>query len=56
MLKVYQRAAARRDLVEHFVFLAESAGLDVAEHFLANAQESFNNLAGQALIGSPLTF
>ena len=55
MPKVTQRAAARRDLVEHFVYLAENAGLDVAERFLANAEASFNELAGQPRIGSPLT-
>ena len=37
MPTVYRRAAARRDLIEHFVYLAENAGLDVAERFLASA-------------------
>jgi hypothetical protein len=30
MPKVYQRAAAERDLVEQFVYRAEDAGLDIA--------------------------
>jgi toxin ParE1/3/4 len=55
MPKVYQRAAARRDLVEHFVYLAENAGLHTAERFLTNAEASFNDLAGQPIIGAPLT-
>ena len=55
MPKVYRRAAARRDLVEQFVYLAENAGLDIAERFLANAETSFNELAGQPKIGAPLT-
>jgi len=55
MPKVYQSAAARRDLVEHFVYLAENAGLDIAERFLTNAATSFNELAGQPMIGAPLT-
>ena len=55
MPKVYQRAAARRDLVEHFVYLAEHAGLEVAECFLANAAASFNELSGQPMMGAPLT-
>lgn len=55
MPKVYQRAVARRDLVEHFVYLAENAGLDIAERFLTNAATSFNELADQPMIGSPLT-
>lgn len=38
MPTVYQHAAARRDLVEQFVYLAEEAGLDTAEGFLASAR------------------
>lgn len=56
MPTVTQREAARRDLVEHFVYLAENAGLDVAERFLTNAEASFNDLAQQPRIGAPLTF
>ena len=55
MPKVYQRAAARRDLVEHFVYLAENAGLETAERFLTNAEASFDDLSGQPLMGAPLT-
>ena len=55
MPMVYQRAAARRDLVEQFVYLAEQAGLDTAERFLTNAEASFNDLARQPMIGAPLT-
>jgi toxin ParE1/3/4 len=33
MPKVYQHAAARRDLVEHFIYLAESAGLGSRSSF-----------------------
>ena len=55
MPTVYQRAAARRDLVEQFVYLAEQAGLDTAERFLTNAEASFNDVARQPMIGAPLT-
>jgi toxin ParE1/3/4 len=55
MSMVYRRAAARRDLVEHFVYLAENASLGVAERFLTNAEASFNDLAGQPMIGTSLT-
>ena len=55
MRKVYQREAARRDLVEHFVYLAENASLDTAERFLAHAEASFDDLAGQPTMGAPLT-
>lgn len=56
MRKVYQRAAARRDLVEHFVYVAENAGLGTAERFLAATEASFDDLAKQPLIGAPLRF
>ena len=46
---VCRRAAARRDLIEHFVYLAENAGLDVAERFLTRAAASFNDLAAQLM-------
>ncbi len=52
---VTKREAARRDLVEHFVYLAEKAGLDVAEHFLRGAEASFAELARQPQIGASLT-
>ena len=48
MSRVGQREAARYDLVEHFVFLAEEAGLDTAERFLTNAEATFNLLASDA--------
>lgn len=54
MPKVYQHAAARRDLVEHFIYLAESAGLEIAEQFLTDAEASFNALAERPMIGTPL--
>ena len=55
MPKVYLRAEARCDLNEHFFYLAENAGLDIAERFLTNAEASFNDLAGQPLVGVLLT-
>ena len=55
MPKVYQRATARRDLVGHFVYLSEKAGLDTANRFLARAEASFDDLAGQPMMGAPLT-
>ena len=54
MAVVRQRAAARRDLVEHFVYPAEQAGLDTAERFLTQAEASFNDLAEQPMMGAPL--
>lgn len=43
MTQVFKRAAAKRDLVEHFVYLAEHASLEVADQFLAQAEDSFPN-------------
>ncbi len=42
--RVTKHEAALRDLVEHYVFLAESAGLETAERFLARAEASFREL------------
>ena len=45
MAQVHKRAAAKRDLIEHYVYLAEEAGIDIADRFLLNADRSFNDLA-----------
>ena len=37
MPKLYKRAAARRDLFEHAVYLAEEGGEALAERFLSQA-------------------
>ena len=55
MPAIRQREAARRDLVEHFVYLTENAGLDVADRFMSCAESSFADLARQPMIGAPLT-
>ncbi|HMS83762.1 MAG TPA: type II toxin-antitoxin system RelE/ParE family toxin [Nitrospira sp.] len=55
MPTVHQHAAARRDLVEQFFYLAGEAGLETAERFLTNAEASFNDLARQPMIGAPVT-
>lgn len=54
MPAIHQRAAARRDLVEQFVHLAENASLDTAERFLRRVEDSFNELADQPMIGAAL--
>lgn len=55
MPKIFRRMAARRDLVEHFVYLGENAGIETADRFLSSTETSFNDLATQPMIGSPLT-
>lgn len=37
MRKIFRRAAARRDLIEHFVHMAQNADEATAERFLASA-------------------
>ncbi len=55
MPTVRQRAAARRDLIKHFAYLAESAGVGTAERFLTQIKASFDDLVLQPTIGAPLT-
>lgn len=55
MLPLYQHEAARRDLVAHFVYLAENASMATADRFLANVKTSFNQLAKNPTIGAPLS-
>lgn len=54
MPRVHQRPAARRDLVEHYGYLAENAGEEIADRFLRQAEVTFAFLAGQPEIGAPL--
>src|SRR5437868_13611697 len=54
MSRVYKRAATRRDLVEHYVYLAENAGHEVADRLLAKAEESFTGLTEHPEMGAPL--
>jgi toxin ParE1/3/4 len=50
----HKRARAKRDLVEHYVYLAENAGIEAAERFLLNADKSFGDLSRQPGMGAPL--
>ena len=54
MPAVQQRETARRDLIEHFVYLAEHAGIDLADRFLVSVEETFNDLARHPQMGAPL--
>ena len=42
---IHKRASARRDLTEHYVYLAGNAGIEIAERFLVNAEKRFGDLA-----------
>jgi toxin ParE1/3/4 len=56
MPTVEVREAAHQDLIEHFVYLADNARLDVADRFLVGAEETFADLARQPGIGAPMRF
>lgn len=44
MRRVHTHAVAKRDLVDHFVYLGEQAGIDTAERFLECVEKSFTEL------------
>jgi toxin ParE1/3/4 len=49
---VHKRARANRDLVEHYAYLAEAAGIETAERFLSSAEKSFGELARHPGMGA----
>jgi len=53
MARILQRRAARRDLIQHFVYLAEHAGLETARRFRRAAEATYAELGGMPRIGSP---
>src|ERR1700679_2997937 len=52
MPSVNKRESVCRDLVQHFVRLAEEAGIDTAERFLASADQTFEDLARMPMMGA----
>lgn len=46
------RPAARRDLVQHFVYIAENGGLSSARRFLDEARSSFAELGQNPRLGA----
>ena len=54
MAQVHKRATAKRDLVHHYVYLAENASLETAERFLLQADASFADLARHPEMGTAL--
>jgi hypothetical protein len=41
MAQVHKRATAKRDLIQHFVHLAENTGMETTERFLLQADATF---------------
>jgi toxin ParE1/3/4 len=56
MARVIKRVAAKRDLVDHFVFLGENASLEIARRFLQSANHTFEILARMPEIGASRKF
>jgi toxin ParE1/3/4 len=54
VIRIDKREAARRDLIEHYIYLAESGGTELADRFLRQAEASFEGLGRQPLMGAPL--
>jgi len=54
MPKINRRKIAENDLVDCYIYLAENVSLAMADQFLKNAEASFNELALNPLMGSPL--
>ena len=53
MARVLEREAAKRDLIGHFVYLAENATPEVARRFKEAARKTFRKLAETPGIGTP---
>lgn len=56
MARVIKRVAAKRDLIDHFVFLGENASVDVARRFLRAANISFQFLVKMPEMGAHRSF
>ncbi len=56
MARVIKRVAAKRDLMDHFVFLGDKASVDVARRFLHACNVSFQALAHMPELGTQRSF
>lgn len=54
--RIIRRTQAKRDLVHHFLYLAENADVSTARRFQESAKASFQLLSEMPAIGSPRTF
>ena len=54
MPPVRKHEAAKRDLVEHFVYLAENTSVKAAVRFLVNVEESLSDLSRHPRLGVEL--
>lgn len=49
--RIIRKPRARRDLLEHFVYIGEHASVEDADRFLAAAEEAFEKLATMPEMG-----
>ena len=56
MARIIRRAAARRDLIEHFVYIGENASEEAAHRFLSSVNRTFDELAGMPQMGATRKF
>ncbi len=49
---VVRKPRARRDLLEHFIYIGENASVDDAERFLKAAETAFEQLAKRPAMGA----
>ncbi len=50
--RVVRRPRARRDLLEHFIYIGENASVEDAERFLRAAEAAFEQLAKRPEMGA----
>jgi toxin ParE1/3/4 len=53
MARAVQRPAARRDFIIHYVYIAENAGLEVAQRFREAIEAAYAHLAKMPRMGAP---
>ena len=56
MARVIKSVAAKRDLIDHFVFLGDNASIDVARRFLQSVNNSLQALTQMPEMGPTRTF
>jgi len=52
----HKRASAKRDLIEHYVCLAEHGGVETAERFGRMPARASRNLSRNPRMGAPLSW
>jgi plasmid stabilization system protein ParE len=53
MARAVQRTAARRDFINHYAYLLENAGFDVARRFRKAVEAAYGELAKMPALGVP---